>query len=100
MSSIARILMASDPAERQWLEDQLTITLHSGRNLTGNASTVVIENPTTGHSVFCTVDQLRAGLTSGSVDVDVLSAAGYRVIDGSALFTPRDRPRAYKAPAK
>src|ERR1700761_4157806 len=91
-SVISKAFMATDPAERQWYEDQATIMLHSGRNLTGNSQTAVIDGATASQFIPAErVDRLTADMLAE------LTSRGFRVIDGRKLFTPRDNPRPFKA---
>lgn len=97
-SLIGKIIM-SEGAERRFYEDQATILSHSGPNLRGNASTVVLVHPGGREQSFGATAWAAVVLTEAGADLLARNLAnGARVIDGAKLFTPRDRPRPYRAP--
>lgn len=91
MSSIAKILLSTDPAERQWYEDQFTVNAHARRQLRGNSRIVVLVT-NSGGELAVTPEGFD------STDPEFIARACKRVIDGRVLFTARDNPRPYKAP--
>lgn len=94
--SIAKAILASSSAERQWYEDQMTVNLYARRLLTGNARVIVIEG-SDGSIMGLTLADLRDGQASLDKIKDGAGPDTYRVVEGSALFTPRDNARPFKA---
>lgn len=88
--NIGQILMTSNPVERAWLEDQMTVNLYARRLMIGNSRVLVIDAGDDGISGYDVAD---------FDNLDSLAAAverkGWRLIHGSALFTARDNPRKF-----
>lgn len=86
--------MASSPEERQHYEDQVTVNLYARRLLSGNARVIVVDGGSDGISGLLLSDLRPGGLESLR---ETCAREGYRLIEGSALFTTSDRPRPYKS---
>lgn len=88
-SLTGKAIMATDPRERQWYEDQITINLYARRLLCGNSSVVVVDGGDDGTQGYVGLDVERVR--------EICDARGWRIIIGSELYTPSDRPRKYRA---
>jgi hypothetical protein len=92
--SIAKAIMATDPAERQWYEDQAVINIHAQRNLMGNSHIVVIEAE--GYSPSVMPAASWDVMAQAPEITQQLERIGARVLDGRVYFTARDNARPYK----
>lgn len=92
--SIAKAIMATDPAERQWYTDQVTVNLHARRQLRGNSRVVVIESA--GGELAVTPEGWDEFVAGNSPTYQALMAReGTRILDGRVLFRPNDSPRPF-----
>lgn len=91
--NIGRVLMTSNPIERAWLEDQITVNLYARRLMIGNSRVLVIDAGDDGISGYDVAD-FGDGLDALAVACE---RKGWRLIHGSALFTARDNPRKFTA---
>lgn len=89
---VGKALLTSDPDERAWIEDQITINLYARRLLCGNSRVIVIDGGDQGISGYNVAD-FRDGITDELRET--VARHGWRIIEGSVLFTPRDNPRKY-----
>lgn len=90
-----KALMTTNPSERQWYEDQITINLYARRLLIGNSRVVVIDGGDAGCEGY-DVAQIR-DMASLKASCD---ARGWQIVLGSVLFTARDNPRKYPTSAR
>jgi hypothetical protein len=95
MSSIGKVMMARTDAERAWYEDQLTVNMAARSKWIGNSQVVVIDGGTDGITILSRHDFVPGGLDRVR---ETCKEKGWRMIEGSILFTAKDNPRPYKAP--
>lgn len=92
---VGKALLTSDPSERQWIEDQITVNLWARRLLAGNHSVIVIDAGEDGTAGYTTADFPDLDSVIAKCD-----ARGWKVILGSVLYTIRDNPRKYPGNAR
>lgn len=94
---VGQAILTTDPAERAWIEDQITCNLYARRLLCGNSQVVVIDAGEAGVAGY-----QRSDFRDGDIGpvAGIVARRGWRLILGSELFTPSDRPRKYPAGAR